>query len=234
MLAKLKNVASAASRFRAADREWLIASAGDVEELWEAMAENDFADERVPYWTEVWPAAIALANWLPSRRAELWGRVCLDLGCGLGLTALTGQSLGARVLATDYEFDALKYCLLNAKLNETPPPAPVVMDWRSPALRPGIISRVWAADIIYERRFFEPIALLLNRVLPNDGLCWIAEPGRSIFKEFLSLSPKFGLRAEAVGGARVKTGASQEVEITVWEIRKTAGNLTNRLEGRNY
>ena len=61
--------------------------------VWNAMLDDpqNFEDERLPYWTELWPSSIALCRWLEERRAEIAGRPCLDLGCGLGLTAMVGQ-----------------------------------------------------------------------------------------------------------------------------------------------
>src|SRR5581483_942708 len=61
--------------------------------------EEAFAtDEFLPYWAELWPAALALADALP----EVAGlRVC-ELGCGLGLPSLVAAARGADVTATDW------------------------------------------------------------------------------------------------------------------------------------
>ena len=82
---------------RAAGRLWQLSRAADLEQLWEAMTADsrDFEDERLPYWTELWPSSVALASWLQDRKEEIAGQDCLDLGCGLGLTAMVGQWLGA-------------------------------------------------------------------------------------------------------------------------------------------
>ena len=55
---------------RAAGRLWQISRATDLEQLWEAMTADthDFDDERLPYWTELWPSSVALASWLYSNR----------------------------------------------------------------------------------------------------------------------------------------------------------------------
>ena len=61
---------------RAAGRLWRLERAADLEALWEAMTADadDFADERLPYWTELWPASVALADWLGrDRRSSLPG-----------------------------------------------------------------------------------------------------------------------------------------------------------------
>ena len=141
---------------------------------------DDFADERLPYWTELWPASVALADWLALRREEIVGRPCLDLGCGLGLTAMVGQGLGARVTAVDYEEEALRFARKNAATNGVPQPF-----WRRPAVAAGCMARVWGGDIMYEKRFVAPVLHFLDRALAPDGAAWVAEPGRTVYEAFL-------------------------------------------------
>ena len=39
-------------------RQWHLERAGDLESLWDAMDSDEFGeDERLPYWTELWPAS---------------------------------------------------------------------------------------------------------------------------------------------------------------------------------
>ena len=83
----------------AAGRDWKLKRASDFDSLWDEMVADGRADadEHIPYWTELWPSSIALCSWLSERRDEIAGRSCLDLGCGLGLTALAGvRSRGSR------------------------------------------------------------------------------------------------------------------------------------------
>ena len=83
---------------RACGRLWRLQRAADLETLWNAMLDDpqNFEDERLPYWTELWPSSIALCRWLEERRAEIAGRPCLDLGCGLGLTAMVASGWARR------------------------------------------------------------------------------------------------------------------------------------------
>ena len=155
----------------AAGRQWRLTRAADLEELWDAMTADphNFEDERLPYWTELWPSSVALAGWLAARQEEIAGRVCLDLGCGLGLTALVGQWLGARVTAVDYEEAALHFASRNAALNGVTQPCWALMDWRRPAVRARSMARIWGGDIMYEKRFVAPVLRFLEHALAPDG-----------------------------------------------------------------
>ena len=156
----------------AAGRDWKLKRASDFDSLWDEMVADGRADadEHIPYWTELWPSSIALCSWLSERRDEIAGRSCLDLGCGLGLTALAAASLGAHVTAVDYEFDTLHYARVNAAANGiSPEPVWLAMDWRHPALREGSMERIWGGDIMYETRFVAPVLSLFSHCLAPGG-----------------------------------------------------------------
>jgi predicted nicotinamide N-methyase len=141
-------------------------------------------DERIPYWTEVWPASAALCEWLDEKADLIEGKVCVDLGCGLGLSSMAGCRAGARVVCLDYEFDAVSHALRNTRLNELPSPLATLMDWRNPAMHRGSASFIWGADVLYERRFAAAVAGFLDHALCPGGKAWLADPGRNFFTEF--------------------------------------------------
>ncbi len=208
----------------AAGRLWRLTRAADLEQLWQAMTDDprNFEDERLPYWTELWPSSVALAGWLAQRREEIAGRACLDLGCGLGLAALVGQWLGARVMGVDYEEEALRFARLNADRNAVAQPCWTVMDWRRPAVRARSMARIWGGDIMYEKRFVAPVLRFLEHALTPDGAVWIAEPGRSVYEAFLRALHNGGWQGRRVYSARVAPLYAQPVPVTVqvWEIRR--------------
>lgn len=164
---------------------WKLSRPADLETLWNQLGEGDLGeDERLPYWVELWPAAVLLARWLAQNGAVLRGSACLDVGCGLGLSSLVAAAAGARVLAFDYEPEALVYArrnsVLNRELLKGSAPLFTLMDWRRPALAAGSIDVVVGADILYERRFFEPVAALLDHAVTPGGVVWLADPEREV------------------------------------------------------
>lgn len=211
--------------FDACGRSWRLRRA-DMDALWAAMNEDDPGwreDERLPYGADLWPSSLALADWLAERRADIAGRACLDVGCGLGFTALVGQWLGGRVIGMDHDANALAYARINAELNAVSGVTWTVMDWRAPALKPGGVYRAWAADIVYEQRFAAPVAAFLAHILAADGAAWIAEPGRTVFRALLDELPAHGLSSARVCFAPTWPLIPQAVPVpvTIWEIRRT-------------
>ena len=211
---------------RAAGRVWRLSRAADLEQLWDAMtaAPDDFEDERLPYWTELWPSSVALAGWLAQQQQTITGQTCLDMGCGLGLTAMVGQWLGAQVTAMDYEEDALHFAFCNAALNDVPQPLWTAMDWRRPAVRAQSMHRIWGGDIMYEKRFVAPVLRFLDHALAPGGAAWVAEPGRSVYDAFLHALQNGGWQGRRVYTETVEPLYAQPVPVTVhvWEICRRA------------
>lgn len=125
--------------FQSCGRLWHIRRA-DMDKLWENMAGSKEQEARAPYWNEIWPSSLALAGWLAEMQDDIRGKVCLDMGCGLGFTALMGRWLGAEVIGMDYEAEALEYAGINGVLNSVSGVRWEVMDWRAPTLPPPALT----------------------------------------------------------------------------------------------
>lgn len=206
---------------RAAGHLWSLHRDANLEQLWDALDDNEFDEDHIPYWTELWPASIALADFLAARKREIAGRLCAEMGCGLGLAAIVGSWLGAGVAAIDLDAEALRHCRINAAANHVCQPAWICMDWRRPAFRPGIFWRVWGADIVYEKRFIEPVLNFLGLALAENGAAWIAEPGRGFFSAFLNAADSLGWSYAPVLAKKVEGMPPQTlINVTVWEFRK--------------
>lgn len=205
-------------------REWTLERAADLDSLWDAMTEQEFTDdERLPYWTELWPSTLVLSEHLHENVARIRGKYCLDLGCGLGLSALVGASLGAKVLAMDYEPAALHFARINTEINNIAPqqaPLWTIMDWRFPAVKPHSIDFLWGGDIMYEKRFVEPVLQFLTHSLAKGGVAWVAEPGRSVYRVFQDALAERGWQAKLVRDQKTPALYEQEcpVPVRLWEL----------------
>lgn len=203
--------------FESCGRMWHIRRA-NMDKLWANME----GEEDAPYWNEIWPSSLALAGWLYHMQNAIRGKRCLDLGCGLGFTALLGCFLGANVTAIDYKAEALEYAKINAAINNIRGVDFTVMDWRYPAFNPESFDFIWAGDIMYEKDFASPIASFLSSMLQKNGKAWIAEPGRDIFHCLLDIMPSYNLNYKRVRAIAVSPLTEQAVPVPVslWEITK--------------
>jgi len=218
---KLENIPDPGSRVEVdvAGRIWLLDRAADMEALWDAMDGDDLdEDERLPYWAEVWPASVLLARHILRSADALRGRACLDVGCGLGLTGMVAASVGADVVAFDYEWPAVRFARHNAELNRVPQPLWLCMDWRDPALRQGAFEFIWGGDVLYEKRFFDPLIRLLRHALAPGGRIWIGEPVRTVSRPVWDLVRERGFTAEKLTVEKVAL-CGQDATVNLWELR---------------
>lgn len=207
-LAELVAVAARAVPFRACtlnlptDGQALsIVQPDDLDALLDLAADDP--EQNLPYWAELWPSGIALADAILRQPDLVWGKRVLELGCGLGVTAIAALRSGADLLVTDYTPEALALCAINC-LNATGhEPTAIRANWRS--VDPGEFTGdqgpfpvVLAADVLYEQRDVAPLLDLVGHLIVPGGLLWLAEPGRRPAAEFLEEIARRGWRRASV------------------------------------
>jgi predicted nicotinamide N-methyase len=138
-------------------------------------------DEFLPYWAELWPSGIALAEAVAA--LDVRGMRVLELGAGLGLPSLAAALGGADVLATDWAEDAVALLQDNAARNGVSLRTAAVR-WDDPhelvAAAPWDL--VLGADLLYELRNAD----VLLELLPLLGMtALLADPGRPFERGFL-------------------------------------------------
>ena len=141
------------------------------------IREEDFVkDERLPYWADVWPSSIVLAGKLLELDGA--GRSALELGCGVGLSTLAATEAGFNVLSTDYYEDALDVTRANVFRNLGVIARTRLVDWRHVPKDIGTFDLVFASDVLYEKEYALLLPIILCRVLSDQGVALIADPGR--------------------------------------------------------
>jgi predicted nicotinamide N-methyase len=176
------------------DRTYRILHPASADAL---IDEEDFErHERLPYWAELWPSAIALARYLAQE--DLAGRRIIELGCGVGLPSVVALARGAEVLATDHYEAALDFTVHNARTNVGREPRTGLLDWHAPEVeRLGTSDLVLAADVLYERRSVPALADLVPKLLAPGGEALFADPRRKDAPLFVELMEERGFRASS-------------------------------------
>jgi len=162
-----------------------VAVVADLEPLIDqAEHEDDF-----PYWAEVWPSSIGLANFIESPNAPVLGRYVLEIGCGLGLTGIVACQQKRTVIFTDWKIDPLVFAHYNTSLNNCNDLARFIqMDWKSPCLESKAyrFPLILGSDVIYEEKNWELILKLISNLLTNEGEVILSEPNRTNTDVFFS------------------------------------------------
>ena len=147
--------------------------------------EEEFArDERLPYWADLWPSAVALARSLHAE--HLAGKRVVELGCGVGLPSVVALACGASVTATDHYRAALDFTRYNALVNLGRESCTRLLDWHSSHFEEmGPFDLVLAADVLYEARNVPALAALTPTLLAPGGEVLLADPRRKNAPAFL-------------------------------------------------
>ena len=132
----------------------------------------------LPYWVYLWGSAIGLAQHIARLDNSLSGKKVLDIGCGFGLTGIVASQLGANVVFTDFEHDALLFAKYNAQQNGVESATFIQMDWNATCFQ-SIFDVILASDVIYEEQNWKPIIELLQKLLTKNGVAIFSEPNRN-------------------------------------------------------
>ncbi len=208
---------------RFATREYAVRAAGHVlrivgpacpERLLEepAVAHRFAVDEYLPYWAEPWPAAVMLANEAQRSVSSEAGPI-LEIGAGLGVTSVAMAKAGYRVVATDYDEEALAFIRANARLNNAELAGVCYCDWRDPP--PGTYPVVIGSDVLYEVRHIEPLSRFLNAVLAVEGQAMISTPARAASASFPAAAREAGLHVETITAETSSIAQCGETDETV-------------------
>jgi len=151
----------------------------------EAIQKPGKPNESSPYWAELWPASLALAQYL-SRCDFLKGKKCIELGCGLGLAGIAARGQGADVRLSDLEPDALLMAELNWIVNFRERAKITLLDWRNISLKQQF-DVILAADVAYESDLFAPLVQAFKSLLKPGGSIYLSEPDRPIAQSFFAM-----------------------------------------------
>ncbi|MEZ4775363.1 MAG: methyltransferase domain-containing protein [Bacteroidia bacterium] len=165
-----------------------LATVTNIDELYDELiakgpAHEDFIDERIPYWADLWHSGIGLADYL-LRSGICRGKTVLEIGCGLGLPGIAAARSGGQVILTDYLPDALEVTRLVWKMNIPTEPNLRLLDWRYPdsAMASDILL---ASDVVYEERNIEPLLQAFDTLLNPGGTIIFSDPGRPLSRDFI-------------------------------------------------
>lgn len=178
---------------------------------------EDMKDERIPYWAELWPSALALSHYMVAMKLDWKEQSVLEIGCGLGLPSIVAGKLGATdVVLSDYLAEAVDFAKANWNRNILAKAEGISVDWRSP--NPALAADVLiAADIAYEERTFEYLAPAFKALCKPNGVILLSEPNRALAKSFLQQLENQGFTIKKHQTKQSLFGA--EYLINIFELR---------------
>jgi predicted nicotinamide N-methyase len=161
----------------------------NVDEVFDALLKADknsveVKDERIPYWTELWPAAIALSHYLVGIKEDLHEKNIVELAAGLGLPSIVAGYYSGKITISDYIEDSLIFAKKNYSLNHKVEANYKPIDWRQ-FMPFDSTEIILASDIAYENRYQKALTDKIHTWLEAGIEFIFTEPGRPTAKNFI-------------------------------------------------
>jgi predicted nicotinamide N-methyase len=207
-------------RIKIGRNTFILERVKNVDDLLNAITDSEFnEDERLPYWAELWPSSLALTEFILTNDDIFRGKTLLELGCGIGLTTLALYKCNpVYFMATDYEHAALDSVVKNFELNNIyEKPQLQILDWRGP-YPDNKFDIICASDIAYERRFFQPLIDLFEKLLLPGGEIILAEPNRKVAQNFFGKLALAGYNYSQTD--KIINQNEKNITVSIYRIRK--------------
>lgn len=174
----------------------------NIDELFNELASRnaddpEVKDERIPYWAELWPSSLVMAEYLEKNQHIVKSKKIIELGCGLGLSGIVAGMLGGKVLMTDYQQSALDFAAKNWSRNVGQINCSThLLDWRQPDLQEKF-DLILAADVAYESKVFPHLIRTFKKMVAPNGTILITEPNRKFARDFIEQLRKTDFEVES-------------------------------------
>lgn len=163
--------------------ELCIPDAGYVRRLYRDQKHNN-PKTPFPYWTQVWPAALAMAEFLVRHPQLVQQKKVLELAAGLGLPSMLAATWADQVFCSDYLPEAVAVMQRSVVQNELANVTPLVLDWNH--LPSDLTADVLlVSDINYEPKQFTVLYEVLHDFLNKGATILLSTPQRLMAKPFV-------------------------------------------------
>jgi predicted nicotinamide N-methyase len=137
-----------------------------------------------PYWSQVWPSAISLCEFLERHPEFIQHKKVLELAAGLGLPSLLAAAYAKEVHCSDYIQEAVDIAQQSISYNKLTNIHCSLLDWNH--LPENLTADVLLlSDINYEQAAFEILFNVLQRFLNNGSTIILSTPQRIMAKPFI-------------------------------------------------
>jgi predicted nicotinamide N-methyase len=138
-----------------------------------------------PYFGEIWPASIALSEYLTDLKIDWRQNTVIELGCGLAIPSLLMAKLGAReVVASDCHPDVEAFLRESIQQNRVENLSYLEFDWTTGSMPLKKFDLVVASDVLYDAHLPPVLADAMVAFLNPGGQLVLTDPGRAYLQDF--------------------------------------------------
>lgn len=171
-------------------------------------------DPVFPYWAKLWPASLAMCEYIEKHAVLIKGKVVLELAAGLGLPSILASQYARKVICSDYVPEAIENIKRSALLNHIGNINCRLIDWEQ--FPEGLEADILLiSDVNYDPAQFEMLYRLFNRLLQQGMHIILSTPQRIMGKPFIEKLLPFCVDRMT---SHVETG-SENAEILIMQLK---------------
>ena len=137
-----------------------------------------------PYWTQVWPAALAMAEFLSAEPTYVMNKRVVELAAGLGLPSMLAAQWARSVICSDYLPEAVAVMKQSVAKNALTNVSCRLLDWNH--LPADLTAEVLLlSDINYDPSQFDILYSVLRNFMKRGTRILLSTPQRLMAKPFL-------------------------------------------------
>ena len=137
-----------------------------------------------PFWAKIWPASIALSNFLQTEPHWIKNKRVVEIGAGIGFPSFLIAPYTTEIIISDYAIEAVELIEKNIEYLGLKNIKAMCLDWNHfPLAIYG--DTILLSDINYAPAEFESLLLLINRLLQKGCTILIATPQRIMTNPFV-------------------------------------------------
>jgi predicted nicotinamide N-methyase len=170
-----------------------------------------------PYWSKVWPAALALSEFIVCHSHYVQGKTVLELGAGLGLPSLIAARYAKHVSCTDRSAEAVAVVAQSAahlrfnNFNAT------VLNWED-LPQTAAADVLLLSDVNYKPENFDALIKIIFASVHKSTTVLLSTPQRLMAKTFVE--PLLNLCAQKEEYNVEQSEGNAVVAVTVMALQK--------------
>jgi predicted nicotinamide N-methyase len=170
-----------------------------------------------PYWSQVWPAAVALTQFIVKHSELVQNKNVLEIAAGLGLPSIVAAHYAQSVLCTDAQPEVIDYIQASAKQNRINNLETAALDWNKLPmnLHPEVLL---LSDVNYAHAAFEGLTKTVHYFLEQNTTILLSTPQRLIAKEFVNPFVSQATHQEEI----IVDHLGKQTAVVVLMLKKTA------------
>ena len=152
----------------------------------------------------LWEASVVLTRYCLQNKEIFKNKNIIELGTGcglLGISILKQIPVIGHYSFSDYQesvIDNLKTNLIRNKLKENKKYDILKLDWRDYEKIDLKYDIILGSELIYQGGYIQELAKLINKLLKDDGICYISMPEkRSMTQTFLKYVTECGMKYQS-------------------------------------